>query len=304
MIARTTPMPKRVGTEVRRHRPLHRLLRQALRFSFRLVMFFLVVGGAVAGAALLWRDAMRDPRFRLDGETLALYGALRECPESVNELAAIGRRFNGRSLFDPALIADLEREFGNSVWIKKMVRLRRAFPNRVEMEYVLRLPVAQVWRDSRHWLIDGEGVLLPARGTAEPFPKLPTIVGVTAATFAARPKPGEIWPDEGIAGALEIISSFWTSPLYETLPVEKVIVSAGIFRQDDRDRQKRRRYEIVAAEGVVIRWGTHNPIPGGGEPSTAEKLRALGELIATPEAMAPGICLDVRTRLPGFTLLD
>ena len=303
MMARTTPMPKRVGTEGRRHKPLHRLARKAFFLSFSLFMFLLAVGGAIAGAALLWREAVRDPRFHLDGDILGRYGALRECPESVNELAAVGRRFNGRSLFDPSLLPDLEREFGRSVWIKKMLRLRRAFPNRVEMEYVLRLPAAQVCRDSRYWLIDGEGILLPTEGAAKPFQKLPIITGVAAATFLPGPRPGEIWRDEGITGALEIIRSFWASPLYETLPVEKVVVSSGSFRQGVRDREKRRRYEIVAAEGIIIRWGTHNPANGDGEPSTAEKLRALGELLAAPEAMEPGICLDVRTRLPGFTLL-
>ncbi|MDR2391260.1 MAG: hypothetical protein LBE84_06255 [Planctomycetota bacterium] len=295
-------MPKRVGTEVRRHKLLRRLLRQALFLSFSLVMFLLVIGGAIAGAMLLWREAMRDSRFHLDGDMLGRYGALRECPESVNELAAIGRRFNGRSLFDPSLLPDLEREFGRSVWVKKMLRLRRAFPNRVEMEYVLRLPAAQVWRDSRYWLIDGEGILLPTEGTAEPFQKLPTLTGVAAATFLPNPRPGEIWRDEGIIGALEIIRSFWASPLYEILPVEKVVVSSGSFRQGVRDREKRRRYEIVAAEGIIIRWGTHNPSHDDGEPSAAEKLRTLSELLAAPEAMEPGICLDVRTRLPGFTL--
>jgi hypothetical protein len=246
---------------------------------------------------------MRDPRFRLDGETLALYGSLRECPESMDELTALARRFAGRSLFDPGLISDIKAAFGESVWIKRIVSLRRSFPNRIEIEYLLRLPAAQVWHDSRFWLVDAGGMLLPAEPSRTPAGDLPEIVGITADVFRGRPAPGSVWNDEGVAGALGVIRAFWGSTLSEALPVGKVLVSAGTFRSGGRDMEKRRRFDVVSTGGVVIRWGTYNPGYAGGEPTSAEKLRALQELLASPE-VAPGVALDVRTRLPGFFLID
>ncbi|MDR1535015.1 MAG: hypothetical protein LBU64_07955 [Planctomycetota bacterium] len=297
-------MPNRVETAVRRQRPARRLLRGILGAVLGGCPAILVIGGCLAGAVFLWRLALEDPRFRLEGETLGVYGALRECPESVDELAAIGRGFAGRGLLDPALIPDLEAAFARSVWVKKVVRLRRVFPNRIELEYLLRLPAAQVWSDSRYWLVDGEAVLLPVPGSPAPFPELAEIVGVTAGLIRGRPRPGETWRDEGVAGALGIIRAFWNSPLSEIVPVEKVLVTAGAFRHREREVEKRRRFEVVSRTGTVIRWGAFNPDRLGGEPTTAEKLEALKDLLGSREALLPGVSFDVRTRLPGFTIIE
>jgi hypothetical protein len=280
----------------------------ALTGLFHCAMFFLVLGGCVAGAALLWRAAMADPRFRMDGTTLGLGGAVRESPESVEELRAIGLAFNGRSLLDPFLIGDLEKAYGKSVWVKRIVRMRRSFPNRIDLELLLRIPVAQVKSGGRYWLIDADGMLLPVDGSSAPFPRLPEIVGVTAKVIGERPAPGAIWGDEGVAGGLGILRAFWGSPLSEALPVERIVVNAGVFRAEDGEtREIRRRFEIVSANNVVVRWGTFNPDgtgAGGDELTSAEKMWHLEELLRREEALRPDVCFDVRTRLPGFTLTD
>ena len=306
MEAKARPLPEKVGREVRRHKPARRLARRILALLPRLVMFLLATGGCLAGAAWLWRQAWHDPRFRLKWETLGMTGALRECPESMPALAALGLRFEGRSLLDPLLVSDMEKAFGGSVWIRKIVRLRRNFPNRMELEFVLRLPEAQVWHDSQYWLVDREAAILPVAGSLTPFPNLPEIVGITADVIRNRPELGQAWRDEGVAGAMGIILAFRGSPLSETLPVEKVLVSAGVFRrgEENREREKRRRFEVMAAGGTVIRWGTYNPGPAGGEPTSAEKLWELQELLRNPAALKPGVSFDVRTRLSGFTLLE
>lgn len=282
-----------------------RHLRPVLASIGRLFAFLAVVAACWSGVAHLWDRAMEDPRFRMDGDTLALAGAVRECPESVGELEVLGRSFNGRSLLDPMLIADMEYAYGNSVWIKKITRMRRRFPNRIELEFLLRVPAAQVWHNQRYWMIDADGTMLPVDGSSKPFPNLPQIVGVTNKVIDNRPVPGERWGDEGVIGAIGIMQAFWSSPLAESFPVARVVVNTGVFQgADNTQREIRRRFEVVTDSEVVVRWGTFNPGGLVGELSSSEKLWQLQELLLKDEALRPGVCFDVRTRLPGFTLLE
>jgi hypothetical protein len=221
----------------------------------------------------------------------------------VAELEALGHRFNGRSILDPTLISDMQQAYGGSGWIKKVVKMRRRFPNRVELEFHIRVPAAQVWHDRRYWLVDADATLLPVDGSAKPFPSLPAIVGVTSRVIGGRPASGEEWNDEGVRGALGVMRAFWGSPLGETLPVGRVVVNAGAF-QEGGASEGRRRFEIVSEDGVIVRWGTYNAGNVSGELKSAEKLWNLQELLRSEEALAPGVCFDVRTALPGFTLLE
>lgn len=299
------PIPDRVRTEMSRQTSPRRLAGPVCLAFVRLVMFLVVTGACMAGVALLWHTALNDPRFRMDGETLSLAGAIRECPESVEELERIGKRFNGRSLLDPRIIADMESAYGESTWIKRIVRMRRRFPNRIEVEFLLRLPAAQVWADNRYWLIDREATILPVAGARGAFQALPEIVGVTSRVIGTPPASGDRWADEGVVGALGILRAFWGSPLAEVLPVQRVVVNDGTFRNDRAgEAVARRRYEVVGPDGTVVRWGTYNPGDLPGELTCAEKLWHLQDLLRREEALQPGICFDVRTRLPGFSLLD
>ncbi len=100
--------------------------------------------------------------------------------------------------------------------------------------------------------------------------------------------------------------AFWGSPLAEALPVARIVVNTGVFRGEDGvEKEIRRRFEVVAENEVVIRWGTFSEGKGGGgELGSAEKMWYLEELLRRDEALRPGVCFDVRTRLPGFTLTE
>ena len=296
-------MTKKVKDEIKRQKSRWRRLAPVAAAFWHLAMFTLVVGGSLFGIYALWSLALEDPRFRMDGETLSLAGAIRECPESVAELEAIGKSFNNRSLLDPGIIGDLERAYGNSVWIKRITKMRRKFPNRMEVQFTLRLPAAQVWHDSRYWMVDSEATLLPVDGSRQAFPRLPKIVGVTSNVLQRRPVVGEMWNDEGVTGALGIMRSFWGSPLAEAVPIERVVVNAGSLQVNSSvPVEARRRFEVVASSGAVVRWGTFNPGDLAGELTSSEKLWQLQDLLCRDEALRPGVCFDVRTRLPGYVL--
>lgn len=305
MTTQVQPLPKKVKDAIKKNISASRFLGPVMLKVFHLVMLTLVVAGSLIGAHFLWRHALRDPRFKMDGEMLGIGGSVRECPESVDEIRAIGLRFSGRSILDPLLVSDLESAYLESVWVQKVTRLRRSFPNRIDLELLLRMPAAQVCGDGLYWMIDMDGTVLPVAGRPRPFAKLPEITGVTPQVIGAPPKPGEKWTDEGVAGGLGILRAFWGSTLFEAMPVSRIVVNAGVFRDEDSQvKEIRRRFEVVTAPGAVIRWGTYNAGDNPDELTCAEKIWNLQELLRSNEAMHPGVCFDVRTRLPGFSLYE
>lgn len=297
-----TPKVKQV---IKKQKFRRRLWVAAAPAFLRLMMMLLVIGAFIGGIACLWLKAANDPRFLMDGETLAMAGAVRECPESVASLEAIGKKFSNRSLLDPLLLADIEKSYGQSVWIKRINRMRRHFPNRIELEFLIRMPVAQVRQNGKYWLIDADAVLLPVTSSTQPFPALPEIAEATSGVIGKRPgQAGEVWIDNGVAGALGVMRAFWASPLAQVLPIERVVVVGGAFQDQDNQRQETaRRYEVVSSSGAVVRWGTFNPGEMPGELTSAEKLWQLQELVRREDANRPGICFDIRTKLPGYSLL-
>lgn len=267
-------------------------------------MLALIIAGAAVGIVRLWQMAMQDERFRIDGETLALAGSIKECPESVTELEHLARMVNGRSLLEPRLLSDIEDAYGGSMWVRRITGMRRLFPNRVEVEFILRTPMAQVRHGNRYWLVDSEAVLLPAAASREPFQGLPVVDAATAGIIADPPKPGHAWSDPGVTGALGIMRAFWASPLAQVLPVSRVSVNGGVFKDKEKREQKRRpRFEVETASGSIVRWGTFNEGDMDGELTSGEKLWQLQELVRREEALRPGVCFDIRTKLPGYSLI-
>ncbi len=298
-------MSQKVREVIKKQKRRRGFLGAALPSLLRLTAMSLVVGGALFGGMLLWRKALADPRFRIDGETLAMAGAVKECPESIRQLEAVGKRFHGRSLLDPLLLSDLEDAYEDSVWVKKITRMRRHFPNRIELEFLIRMPVAQVRQSGLYWLIDSEAALLPIPGSKKAFPALPEIAEATAGVIGKRPaEAGEPWNDSGVTGALGVMRAFWASPLSQVLPIERVVVVGGAFRDKNQEnRDTIRRFEVVSTSGAVVRWGAYNAGDLDGELTSGEKLWNLQELLRRDEANRPGVCFDIRTRLPGYTIL-
>lgn len=298
-------MTKKVREVIRAQKARRGYLHAAVPGLLSLAMMLLVLAGTGFGLVVLWKRALADPHFHMRGDTLALAGGVRECPESIGDLQAIGKNFDGRSLLDPTLLSDIEKRYCESYWIKKITAMRRHFPNRIEIGFLIRVPVAQVWSADRYWMVDNEGRLLPVAGSRDPFPALPEIIGATAGVISKPPGTGQAWSDEGVLGALGLMRCLWASPLSEQLPVDRVVVVGGSFKDNDGKLvERRRRFELVAAGGAVVRWGTFNAGDIDGEPTSSEKLWQLHQLLLREEALRPGVCFDVRTKLPGYTLLQ
>lgn len=85
----------------------------------------------------------------------------------------------------------------------KDARVRRRFPNRVDVSIIERAPVAMVMIENERWLIDGEGALLENIGKIETEQtQWPVII---AGPFVEAPKLGALTKDEGLLAALTFL---------------------------------------------------------------------------------------------------
>ncbi len=256
----------------------------------------LILGGVAAGSLVLWRDALKDKRYLLGGDTLTLSGVRNAPAEALTEIERLGRFCAGRSLLDPFLLTRLRREYSASPWIRRVCSLRRVPPNRVAVEFVPRLPSAQARHEGYYWLVDSEGILLPVPGNRKPFPGLPEVAGA----LGRRPRDGQRWRDEGMADALGVLSVIANSPLTDSFVVTRINVARGALASGNRPG--RPRLNLETAEGVTIRWGTYNRGDLSDEILNSEKIAMLRQLIAREYAAVPGVILDVATRVPGYGL--
>lgn len=260
----------------------------------------LILGGAATGLALLWQQAMDNPRYRIAGDTVSLAGAASRWPEAKREVIMLAKKLEGRCILSPTLIADIRADYERSPWVRRVCGLRRLFPNRLSIEFVLRAPVVQVRQNGYYWLVDRDCRLLPVDKNRTPKKNLPEVLAATPRAIARRPHNGERWQDQGIRDAIGVVETIQGSPVSEDLNIKKVLVHGGGLIDTLRRLRKRPRLDLETHEGVLIRWGTFN---GGDLPDellSGEKIWMLRDLIRREFSMYPGIKLDVRTKVAGY----
>jgi len=277
-----------------------------LRALWRALPLSMLLIAAAAACHGIWRNALHDSRLRIGGDVLSLSDPAGLRPEALREIERFGRMAAGRNTLNPRLLIDLRQQYQSSPWVRRIISLRRIFPDRLELDIVLRTPAAQVrssnGRGSGYfWLIDEEGVLLPVAGANTPYDGLPQIVGSPPEVISRQPAEGRIWSDAAVLDSIALLQK-WRTAMSDLTP-HRILVTRSSFLDSYRCRRiDRPRFEIETREGLTVLWGTYNRGDLPDEMTTAEKFAQLQRLLQRDIASASGLRLDVRTRVPGFSL--
>lgn len=272
----------------------HAGLAEGLRASFGLwwtaLPMMAIWAGIAFGVSKLWLYAWNDPQFLIGGGTQALEGAANEYRESHAELIRLGALTEGRHLLDPNLPGDIRRIYAESPWIREVDSIRRILPNRLEMHYRLRVPVAQVYDQGRYHPIDMDAHSLPVEALHGPMVGLPVIEAYGDTRFGPVPADGEAWTSRGVRDALGLVTTLWASPLAELSSPVAVVVGAGAYRDAQGVTHERRpQLDLRTMRGRTIRWGTFNAGELPDEMTSAEKLRILSDLLERDPAAPNGL---------------
>lgn len=186
--------------------------------------------------------------------------------ERLNSLASAMR---GRSILDPHLARDLAACYEESPWVSRVLHVRRAYPNRLDVALAIRKPVVYMRTSSGPPVIlDSEGWRLPA--SADPG-GLVRLTGV----ISNPPAPGEQWDGIRVADGLRALGRYGAfieeDPSRAAFAATELRVG-GWSRPDGRPV-----IEIMTRKGYPVVWGVD--LPGDSAsvaaPSAKEKLASL-----------------------------
>lgn len=194
-------------------------------------------------------------------------------PAEVAGLNALGDAVRGRSILDPSLARDLAECYAESPWVSRVLHVRRAYPNRLDVALAIRKPFAVVRASSGPPVIlDCDGVRLPA--SADPA-GLVRLSG--AGTFP--PPPGEMWETPRIKDGLRALGRY--SSLIEGKPRLAPFAAREVRVGKWSRADARPLVEIVTAKGFPVIWGVDLPDGSAtiGGPTAREKLAALAGVL-------------------------
>lgn len=177
-----------------------------------------------------------------------------------------------------------------SGWIRKVEKIRRRYPARIELQLELRQPVAVLESQSELWLIDPEGTVVANAESAGDYirnRRLPVIhrpKGV--GPLAANQRLYDEACLEGLRVAMEM------APYKELLPACLEIAVIDVAPLVTADPRRVSDVDLYTIGGIQVQWGRSRASPrfGGIEPSVDQKIRCM-TLIASRHPDLDGVKL-------------
>jgi hypothetical protein len=205
-------------------------------------------------------------------------------PESEwRRLAQLGAPFEGRSVFDTGLGAEMARAYESSPWIERVGAVRLHYPATVSIEGVRpRYPFARVETDGGWLVVDRKGYVLPMSAgdlalagprpaTNAPWVEVPSVLG----PHARRTAPGERVTDSEAREGLGLLET-----AHEILSR-----SPGALKAVRVQRDPAGTWRVLTAGGPVIEWGYwQDEQRPSGEPCLREKKQWLARRLAEWDA--------------------
>ena len=185
--------------------------------------------------------------------------------DEVLSVGALSRPFN---IFEPGMTDRIAREIDRSPWVRRVVAVRKRYPNRLAMELELRRPVAYVDYRGTFYAVDRFGVRLPevARRIEDAPWRLPCVLSGQG----EPPAVGEPWPGEIVAHAALVADKIEKSS--DPMPVTVVAIDVSMSYRRGRGDPNVTLYTL---EGPRVLWGSPPGKERHGEPKCPEKIRNL-----------------------------
>jgi len=179
----------------------------------------------------------------------------------------------GSSLFDRTLVERVGRSFEACPWVRRVTAVERVFPDEVRVRFEYRRPHLAFRRSNGYVVVDAEGVRLPGVYAEPPRCDRPVQV---AGPVSLPPEPGRVWNDPAVLAGLEMAEFVHQTALLRRLEVVEIDLSNLGGRIDHR----RSEVALVTSNGCAIFWGRLPSRPRFGDPSSAEKIENLREVLA------------------------
>jgi len=240
------------------------------------IIFIALLTLAGYGLATIDNHVRQSDVFRLRDITLVWP---KWCPQQlVQHLHALPQPFAKSSIYNEELCDKIKTVYEHDAWVRRVISVRKQFPDRVIVEVDVRKPEFIVDKGRRErFLVDRDGCLLPPEYErwvhSNEVKKLQFIKGVAT---QPPPVPGSRWFDRSLMAGIETLA-YIADRGYAANSI--TIHGADVSNFDCRISPIESEIVLLAANDNRIQWGRHPCTEKIGEAPPDVKLKYLEELL-------------------------
>ena len=175
------------------------------------------------------------------------------------------------SIFDENLIPKLREHYEGNPWVKEVRLIERRLPNDLKINLEMRRPYVAKMRNSRgvdnYYLVDKDSVRLP--GEYKALPAMPMTLPILTGVRTNPPAAGEMWDDNGLNSAINIVARLESNKLLEPLQLSQIDVANVGGKRNQRETE----IVLYTRNRVRIEWGRSPDTDKFGELSVDDKIK-------------------------------
>jgi hypothetical protein len=249
---------------------LENIRKTSISILLKLAIVIVIVSSVIWLCKSTWKYLTDQNMFLVSPVTFSFNTPDWATDKFINEIKNIHGRKEKYNIFEKDLAKKIADAYENSPLISKVYYVKRELPDRLNMKFELRRPVAIVKRNREKYLVDKDCVRLP-----EKFYKYPEEGGdpiyIVCGRSAKIPEYGGRWNDVSIGEGISLLNYLKHNKIDRLLKIASIDVSnAGGKNKDGKID-----VELWTKNGAKIRWGYPASSGQVNELSNYEKLQNL-----------------------------
>jgi hypothetical protein len=275
-------------------KPYFENMRKAsILFLLKLALVVVVVFSVIWLGKFGWKRLTEQDIFVVSPATFSFEApdwATDEFAHEINNIHGLKDKYN---IFEKDLTKKIVNVYESSPLISRVNYVQRELPNRLNMKFELRRPVAIVKRKRKKYLVDKDCVRLPKKFYNYPVEGDP--IYIISKKSVKVPKYGEKWKDRSIEDGISLLNYLRHNKVDKLLK----IVSIDVSKIGDRNKDGKIGVELWTKDGAKIKWGFSASSGQVNELSNYEKLQNLLSVAMEAGAELENVeYVDVRWKTP------
>jgi hypothetical protein len=251
-------------------RYLENIQKVSISLLLKLTFCVFIVFSVVWLGKFTWRRLTNQNMFLVSPATFSFETPDWATDEFINEINNIQGLQKNYNIFDKNLTKRIVEAYENSPLISKVCYIERKLPNRLNMKFKLRRPVAIVKKKRNEFLVDKDCVRLPDK-----FYKYPEEgddpICIIGRNSVKVPEYGEKWNDKSIIDGINLLNYLKHNKVDKLLNITSIDVS----KIGGRGKEVKTDVALWTKDGAKIKWGCATSSEHVNELSNYEKLQNL-----------------------------
>lgn len=255
---------------------IHVIKRTLYPFFFRFVVSSCIIIFMIWGIQKIWYSLIELSIFQVSPATFSFHTPSwmnDHFTDDIKHLVALNDQYG---MYEDNLTKKIAEIYGRLVLVKNVESVKRVFPNKLAIKFVLRKPIAIVKSRNSLYLVDHEGVLLPKeyytlKNTEYDSPY------IQSNKLARLPLYGKEWDDKGVKAGIALVKFLRANNIHNIFK----IVSVDVSNVCKRNSAGQSDIVLWTENNTQIRWGCSPLCNEQNELPDEEKLQNLLSIAKT-----------------------